>query len=263
MNKEAMVFDMDAGDGVFCGNLVRRIVNTEVRDVDHAKRALTHIISTDSVDRAGDIVEPDGVNLSNYKRNPVVMVDHDYRTEKIVGRARKIEVHDGFIAAQTEFRDTPLAVESFKLAAEGLGGWSIGFRPLKRHYIKDGADGGCKRCQVTMERAASGRKPGASIPEGYGMHFTEWDLLEYSHVAIPANQDVVNDAIKRGLVEQERVNLFLRALPPATAAASVPNVVCAKHDPLAEPMTHVRRRLAAHAFASAVDNAIRRIRNNA
>ena len=41
-------------------------------------RTLMHKISTDTLDRAKDVVHPDGVILDNYKENPVVAAFHKY-----------------------------------------------------------------------------------------------------------------------------------------------------------------------------------------
>ena len=46
---------------------------------------MTFVISTDEVDRHGDIIVADGWRLDAYRRNPVVLWAHDYR-RPVVGR---------------------------------------------------------------------------------------------------------------------------------------------------------------------------------
>jgi len=167
---------------VFCTSVVRA-VNKDAREV-------AHLITTSRTDRAGDIVEARGADLSNYMRHPVVMANHSYKIEDIIGRAVSLTVEDGGIFARTKYRDTPLAKDAFNLAAEDLGAWSIGFRPMKFKAIKD--------------------------EKGFtkGFNFTEWEMLEYSQVAVPMNPDIVQNALSKGLVSEANVNVFFRALDP-------------------------------------------------
>ncbi|GAJ12406.1 unnamed protein product [marine sediment metagenome] len=43
------------------------------------ERALNWTITTTKKDRAGDIIEAKGVKLANFKKNPVVLLAHDYK----------------------------------------------------------------------------------------------------------------------------------------------------------------------------------------
>ena len=159
-----------------------------VRAVNKADREVAHLITTSRSDRAGDVVDARGADLANYMRHPVVVANHSYKIEDIIGRAVSITVEDGGIFARTKYRDTPLAKDAFNLAAEGLGAWSIGFRPTKFKAIKD--DKGFTK----------------------GFHFTEWEMLEYSQVAIPMNPDIVQNALSKGLVSEANISVFFRAL---------------------------------------------------
>ena len=165
-------------------NVVKAFVSQEVKAVNNDSREVLHLITNATVDRAGDIVEPKGAEIANFMRNPVVMADHGHSIDKIVGRATAIEVSDKGIMARTQFRDTPLGREAFALAKEGIGGWSIGFRPISFDPIKDGKG---------MTK---------------GFTFKQWELLEYSIVAIPCNPDIVTNAITRGLVSKDNAGVF-------------------------------------------------------
>lgn len=157
-------------------NYQRRGVTSTVKAVNESAREIMHTISTDAIDRAGDIVEPGGAKLDNFMANPVVLVNHDYNVQSIIGKAVDVRVEKGSISARTQFRDTPLARDAFELAKAGIGGWSIGFRPIKHEGIED----------------EKGRLK--------GFRFTEWELLEYSAVAIPMNQDIVNNSVVRSML---------------------------------------------------------------
>lgn len=167
-------------------NYIRCGVVPELKATNAERREVLHLISTASVDRAGDVVQPAGADVSNFLKNPVVLRNHSYQTEDIIGRAVALEIGDDGIHARTQFRDTDVGRDAFNLATEKLGGWSIGFRPIEFESIKD--DKGKFK----------------------GFEFRRWELLEYSQVPIPMNQDAVNLAVKRGLVHQDNVALFFR-----------------------------------------------------
>lgn len=188
-------------DELLVPNHLKAFVHPEIKAVNKTEREILHLISTDSVDRAGDVVEPGGADIANYMKNPVVMVDHDYRIDRIIGKALSIEINAKGIYARTKFLDTPLAQAAFQLASEGIGGWSIGFRPIDYNSIKD-SKGAFK-----------------------GVKFEKWELLEYSMVAIPMNQDVVNNAVSRGWVTADDCPVFFKTAPkPSEEAAPGPNV---------------------------------------
>jgi len=132
--------------------------------IDEARREIEHVISSPVVDRRNDVVVPDGMDASAYRKNPVVLADHDYRIEMIVGRNQSLVVHPDAIVATTRLLDTPLASKVLRAAKEGVGGWSIGFRPIAEPKTTD---------------------------EG-GLRYEKWELLEYSFVCVPQNQDAVN-----------------------------------------------------------------------
>jgi len=168
----------------------RTICATTVKAVNKADREVAHVITTTRADRVGDVVEASGADLTNYLRHPVVMADHSYSIDRIIGRAVNLTVDEGGIFARTKYRDTPLGRDAFNLAAEGLGAWSIGFRPITFKAMKD-------------EKGIT-----------KGFHFTKWEMLEYSQVAIPMNADAVQNALTRGWVMPEHVKTFFRVSEP-------------------------------------------------
>jgi HK97 family phage prohead protease len=171
----------------------RCAVQPEVKAHNDDSREVLHLISTNSIDRAGDVVEPGGAGLENFLKNPVVMRNHSYLTQDIIGRATSVTIDKDGIWARTAFRDTEVGREAHALSKEGLGGWSIGFRPVKHESIED--DKGVYR----------------------GIRFKEWELLEYSQVPIPMNQDAVQSAVQRGLVSEANVPLFFNVTEPKQA----------------------------------------------
>lgn len=164
----------------------RTLCATSIKAVNKAAREVAHVITTPNADRVGDVVETSGADLANYLRHPIVMADHSYSIEKVIGKAVNLSVDEHGIFARTKYFDTPLGRDAFNLAAEGVGAWSIGFRPISFKAMKD---------EKGMTK---------------GFRFTKWELLEYSQVAIPMNPDAVQNAITRGWVAPEHVKTFFR-----------------------------------------------------
>ncbi len=131
------------------------------------------LITTNGLDRDKDRINPRGVDLTNYLKNPVVMWGHSYSSPAdVVGRTTNLEVTDQGIYADFELR--PAANEQDPQNIVRLlwdGGWikaaSIGFRPLDGHPNEAG-----------------------------GKDFSHWEMLEWSLIPIPANQDALRLAAK-------------------------------------------------------------------
>lgn len=130
-------------------------------------------ISTAGCDRDRDRVMPRGAVLENYLKNPVVMWGHSYGAPAdVIGRTVNLETNDGGVIADFELR--PAANDQDPQNIVRLlwdGGWvrtaSIGFRPIEMQ------------------------------PNEYGGNdITAWELLEWSLVPIPANQDALRLAAK-------------------------------------------------------------------
>ena len=55
------------------------------------EQAITFVLSTDDVDRHGDVISADGWVLYSYRENPVLLWAHDYR-QSAIGRAVPVGV---------------------------------------------------------------------------------------------------------------------------------------------------------------------------
>jgi HK97 family phage prohead protease len=141
-------------------------------------RIVRFILSDGSVDRMGDTIDPNGWDLAGYKQNPVVLFAHDALAPPI-GRMVNI-FSDGLrligdvefaTAATYAFADT-----IFRLVRDGfLNAGSVGFRPINFFFAKD-----------------------RDRPSGVDFHQTE--LLEFSIVPVPANENALAQACAKGLL---------------------------------------------------------------
>ena len=128
-------------------------------------QAITFVLSTDDVDRHGDVISADGWVLDSYRENPVLLWAHDYRRPAI-GRAARTWTEPHRLLANMEFAPTKFAQEIASLYRTGFQwGVSVGFKPLRFEERRD-------------------EKTGAFL----GLRFLEQELLEVSAVPVPANR---------------------------------------------------------------------------
>lgn len=126
------------------------------------------VLSTDEVDRHGDVVAAEGWNLEFYRRNPVLLWAHDYRRPAI-GRAASLWAEPHRLLARMEFAPTAFAQEVAALYRAGFQwGVSVGFRPLEFEERRDAATGAF-----------------------LGIRFLRQELLEVSAVTVPANRSAL------------------------------------------------------------------------
>ena len=153
-------------------------------------QTMAFVISTDEVDRHGDVILAEGWKLESYQRNPVFLWAHDY-ARPVIGRAVAVWQEPHRLLARMEFAPTQFAQEVAMLYQAGYQhGVSVGFKPLRYEE---------RRHEQT----------GAFL----GIRFLEQELLETSAVPVPANRS----ALRRALDEAPRAGEYLRRLAPTAA----------------------------------------------
>ncbi len=137
----------------------------ELKGIDQERRTISALVSTDSVDRDGDVIVAAGWQLDNYRKNPVVLWAHRY-DELPVAKALALEITDHGLLAMMQFADHELAQDVFALYAGGfLRAFSVGFRALEYGPRKD--------------------------ETSRGWLISKAELMEFSCVPVPANQDAL------------------------------------------------------------------------
>ena len=92
---------------------------------------MTFVVSTEEVDRHGDVVMAGGWRLEAYRRNPVFLWAHDY-TRPVIGRAAAVWAEADRLLARMDFAPTDFAREVAALYRNGYQqGVSVGFKPLR------------------------------------------------------------------------------------------------------------------------------------
>lgn len=144
------------------------------------ERKVIFTISKEVKDRDGDILRASGVDFTNYMKNPVFLSFHNSR-EFPLGKVTKFWVEGNAVKAEVYFptieelsSDKDSVSEKAKLVdftyhcykTGMLNAVSVGFIPTEWTETKTGYD------------------------------ITKWELLEFSAVAVPANQDAIAEAVK-------------------------------------------------------------------
>jgi HK97 family phage major capsid protein/HK97 family phage prohead protease len=138
-------------------------------------------MSDGSVDRMGDVIEPEGWRLDNFHRNPIALFSHDPTLP--IGKWHDVGVRDGRLTGRLELmpaetylqRQIQTAVKAGVLRAVSVGFHSDSFEPIGK----------------------SG-----------GIRFTEAELVECSLVSVPANPNALAIAKSLGLSRETRQLIF-------------------------------------------------------
>ena len=139
-----------------------------------------YVMSDGSVDRMGDVVDPAGWDLKNFKAHPIALLNHD--RDQIIGKWVDVRVDGKQLRGRLELADegtSPLVDNVRKLVAQNiLRAVSVGFRPIE---------------QQPLDKNAS---------ELWGpFKFTKSELLECSLVAVPANPHALSTAKSLGIAD--------------------------------------------------------------
>jgi HK97 family phage major capsid protein/HK97 family phage prohead protease len=125
---------------------------------------LTFVLSDATKDRMGDIIDPKGWQLDNFKQNPMALFNHNSGFP--IGHWEDVKVQGGRLIGKLKLaaRGTSDRIdEIISLVEQGiLRAVSVGFAPIERKPLDDG-----------------------------GVRFTKQELLETSLVSIPANPAAV------------------------------------------------------------------------
>lgn len=161
---------------------IYKVLDCEVKKL--GERSYEFTASTSTQDRDGEVIEASGWDLKNYKKNPVVMYAHDYRTLPI-GKSTRVWISkDGQLKNTVEF--PPEGTYEFADIVERLvdTGYlkteSVGFIPKK---WEDG-DG-----EKSPKRT-----------------YTKQELLEISIVPVPSNPDALRNALDDGVITTKEFN---------------------------------------------------------
>jgi hypothetical protein len=157
-------------------NIKDLTVNTE----DIGERTVRFTISKEVVDRDGDILRASGVDFTNYLKNPVFLGFHNSRDFPL-GKVVKFWVEGDSVKADVYFPKIEELSSDINNVSE------------KARLIDF-----CYCCYKTgmLNAVSVGFIPLEWIETDNGYDILKWELLEFSAVAVPANQDAIAEAVK-------------------------------------------------------------------
>ena len=164
-----------------------KVLRPEIRAVNETDNTVTAVVSSESIDREGDVIRVAGWDLKSFRKHPVLLADHNYFdirsqigewTSMKVDRSAKELVGTAkyYAGAGNEKADW-----AFELAKRGKAAFSVGFIPdASRMQRREDDDG-----------------------KFAGIDFRGQELLEVSHVTVPANPEGLQRAVSMGGVVGE------------------------------------------------------------
>ena len=170
----------------------KNTVDLPIETKDLGERSVQFTISKEVVDRDGDILRAGGVDFTNYMKNPVFLRFHNPHDFPL-GKVTKFWVEGDSVKAIVYFPTLEELSSDMKNVSEEaktidfvyyayktglLNAVSVGFIPLEWTETKTGYD------------------------------ITKWELLEFSAVAVPANQDAIAEAVKSFGLDESVVKDF-------------------------------------------------------
>lgn len=175
------------------GVMNKKELPIEIKDM--GERRVLFTISKEVVDRDGDILRASGCDLTNYLKNKVFLGFHNSRDFPL-GKTEDIWIEGDRVKAIVYFPTLDELSSNPEQASEKarlcdfcyhcyktgmLNAVSVGFIPLEWTETKGGYD------------------------------ITKWELLEFSAVAVPANQEAIAEAVKsfgdefaKGFITEEK-----------------------------------------------------------
>ena len=165
--------------------MITKVLECEVKKLQDRQYEFT--ASTSTQDRDGEVIEATGWDLKNFKKNPVIMYAHDYRSLPI-GRAPRIWVSDGNLKNTIEF--PPEGTYEFADIVERLvdTGYlktvSVGFIPKK------------------WEDGNGEKEPRRT--------YLKQELLEISIVPVPSNPDALASAVEDGVITTKQLETITK-----------------------------------------------------
>ena len=174
--------------------LLHKALDFQVRQVGNPEdRILEFIGSTAAVDRYGDIIEVEGWDLKNFKKNSPFLWAHNYQAPP-VGTVVKAFTDERGLICHTYFpTDEEIAVQ----------GWPSNIPTPETVY---------RLYKIGSLKATS---VGFAGLEQTGWRYLKSELYELSAVPVPANPyAVIQQAVQKGVVTEKDVAPFLAAAEP-------------------------------------------------
>ena len=155
---------------------IEKRFQAQIKSIDKENHTVTVLVSSATVDRDGEVIDPQGWEIENYLKNPVLLNSHNIwgGVKEILGKAKSLQkTPEGLVATFQYFvgKGNEAADYAWSLVEAGLAAYSVSFIPKEWTDINEG----------DLRRK-----------------YTRQELLEISHVSVPANPAAVLNAVQHG-----------------------------------------------------------------
>lgn len=160
---------------------------------------VTFVATDETLDRMGDVLKIEDWDLTNYKKNPVLLVNHDYKVENIVGAAMNLRKQNKQLLFDPVFHGITEKSREVRDMVEGewLNTVSVGF--------------------MMHPAEKEGQRPGM-------------ELFEISFVPVPANPSAerIKQVLEKSVNKAEEIEQVKEWAEKQRTTTEVQTVICAK-----------------------------------
>lgn len=151
-----------------------KIIRSEIKLLDEKEGRVSAVVSTESKDRDGDVIRVAGWDLESFRKHPVLLSSHDYRSlRSVIGEWESMDIRGKRLIGTAKYyigEGNDEADWGFNLAKRSRAAFSVGFIP-------------------DMDKATPLDEDKGGMFQA--MEFNGQELLEVSHVSIPSNPDAL------------------------------------------------------------------------
>jgi len=172
--QEGILFEPASSPQIREGGMAHRtkfVRPTEIKILDKAAGRISAVVSTESVDRDGDIIRQAHWDLDHFKSHPILLSSHNYRgLQNQIGEWTDMKIDGTQLVGEALYylkQGNAEADWGFVLASKGRAAFSVGFVP-------------------DMSKAKTIESAGNMAYEFQGQ-----ELLEVSQVTVPSNADAL------------------------------------------------------------------------
>lgn len=174
--------------------IIRRVIRSEIKSIDEKEFTVDVTMSDETVDRYKEVILASAwkKRLSNYKNHPILLSSHNYHgLMNQIGEAPKIGIKDGALVAKFKYfakQGNPEADWAWVLASKGVAAYSVGFIRHSGRYVDPDED------YEDDDEMKAFQKSGVQYV------YDDVELLECSHVTVPANPSCLQNSFDQGVV---------------------------------------------------------------
>jgi len=184
--------------------MIRRVVRSEIKSVNEKDYTVDVTMSDETIDRYKEIIKASAwkKRMASFKAHPILLSSHNYHgLMNQIGESLKIGVKDEKLASTFKYyagEGNPEADWAWVLASKGVAAYSVGFIRHAGYRVDPDADYEEDEEKVGYQKA------------GVRYVYTDVELLECSHVTVPANPMCLQNSFDQGVVMRD---LEERAFP--------------------------------------------------